>query len=98
MSAINTLLMAKLSKLYTKKQIDAIRADLIAKHGNFCQICAKPREAFKNNLSVDHNHKSGKIRGLLCFRCNKYMLGRHTIESVEMLLAYLLAFDVRLNR
>ena len=21
-------------------------------------------------MSIDHNHKNGKIRGLLCFRCN----------------------------
>lgn len=81
--------MASLNKLYTTKQITAIRDELIAKHGNKCAICGKPRSAFKNNLSVDHCHKSNKIRGLLCFRCNKFVVGRQTIESATAILNYL---------
>jgi hypothetical protein len=81
--------MASLSKLYTTKQITAIRDELIAKHGNNCAICKKPRSAFKKNLSVDHDHKSNKIRGLLCFRCNKFILGRQTVESATQILEYL---------
>lgn len=30
-----------------------------------CAICEK-----EMNLSIDHNHKNGKIRGLLCRNCN----------------------------
>lgn len=81
--------MASLSKLYTKKQIDKIRDELITKHGNNCAICGKPRSAFKKNLSVDHCHKTGKIRGLLCFYDNKFVLGRQTIESATKVLNYL---------
>ena len=86
--------MPALSKLYTKAQIDKIRRDLIEKHGNSCGICKKPRPHFKTNLAVDHNHKTGRIRGLLCFRCNKFQLGRHTIESVTSLLDYLNKYDI----
>jgi len=81
--------MPKLSKMFTKKQIDTIRNDLIAKYGNKCAICEKSRSAFKNNLSVDHDHRTGKIRGLLCFRCNKFILGRQTLETVNKMKAYL---------
>jgi len=87
--------MASLSKLYSRKQIDKMREDLIKKHGDFCGICGKPGSAFKKRLAVDHAHKSGRIRGLLCFRCNRFQLGRHNIESVERLLNYLLKYDLR---
>ena len=87
--------MAKLSKLYTKREIDTIRKELAEKHGNKCAICNKPREAFKNSLSVDHNHQTDRIRGLLCYRCNKFRVGRNTIETAEEILAYLLKYDVR---
>jgi hypothetical protein len=89
--------LSKLSKLFTKKEIDKLRSELIAKHGNRCAVCNRPREDFKNNLAVDHNHKSDKIRGLLCFYCNKRVVGRHTIESAEKILAYLLKYDERAN-
>jgi hypothetical protein len=86
--------MPSLSKLYTRKEIDAIREELIAKYGDQCAICKKPRVAFKNRLAVDHSHTTGKVRGLLCFYCNKRVLGRHTIESARKILAYLLKYDV----
>jgi F420-0:gamma-glutamyl ligase-like protein len=81
--------MATLSKLYTTKEINAIREELIKKHGNKCAICEKPRSAFKKNLSVDHNHKTGQIRGLLCYRCNKFILGRQTYGTVLKMKSYL---------
>lgn len=38
-----------------------------------CAICkGKPR---KWMLAVDHDHKTGEIRGLLCSRCNHKLLG-----------------------
>ncbi len=85
--------MPSLSKLYTRKQIDAIRDELIAKHGDKCAICSKPRTAFKNRLSVDHNHRSGQIRGLLCFKCNKFGVGRNSLESAHNVWQYLLKYD-----
>jgi len=48
--------------------------ELLKKQNNVCAICKKS-ESSKNQykirkLSVDHNHKTGKIRGLLCNNCN----------------------------
>ena len=34
-----------------------------------CGICGKPDITGKY-LYVDHNHETGKVRGLLCHRCN----------------------------
>jgi hypothetical protein len=33
-----------------------------------CAICGKPPK--KNRLHVDHDHDTGRIRGLLCVACN----------------------------
>jgi hypothetical protein len=41
---------------------------LLRSQGGRCAVCgAKPGRA---SLHVDHDHGTGKIRGLLCFRCN----------------------------
>jgi hypothetical protein len=38
-------------------------------HGQ-CAICHQPERHKDWPLSVDHCHKSGRIRGLVCDRCN----------------------------
>lgn len=43
--------------------------------GGVCSICGCPEIVKRNhkikNLAVDHNHITGKIRGLLCQKCNQ---------------------------
>jgi len=42
---------------------------MLVEQGFVCAICGK--ECRKNLwLSVDHNHKNGEVRGLLCDDCN----------------------------
>ena len=41
---------------------------LLAAQGGCCAICHSPPK--KNRLSVDHRHKTGLTRGLLCMGCN----------------------------
>lgn len=43
--------------------------DKILKYqGGVCACCGKPPKA--KRLAVDHDHKTGRIRGLLCWPCN----------------------------
>lgn len=47
--------------------------ELILKSQNgVCKICNQPHEMGRR-LEVDHCHKTGIIRGLLCGRCNKLL-------------------------
>ena len=57
----------------TSEQYD----DLLQRQKGCCAVCGKHARSFKYRLAVDHDHNSGEIRGLLCFYCNKKIIGRH---------------------
>lgn len=42
---------------------------ILLKQSGLCAICRRPDD--KRRLSVDHCHTTGKVRGLLCLRCNR---------------------------
>ncbi len=44
-------------------------ATMLRQQGYVCAICKRVNENGKA-LAVDHDHKTGEVRGLLCFRCN----------------------------
>jgi hypothetical protein len=41
---------------------------MLEKQGGVCAVCEKPPG--KKRLHVDHDHITGKVRGLLCGACN----------------------------
>jgi hypothetical protein len=47
---------------------------LFTKQGGRCAICGRPETATRGGktkwLAVDHDHETGKVRGLLCQTCN----------------------------
>lgn len=43
---------------------------LLQMQNGLCKICNCSLTENPRKLDVDHNHKTGKIRGLLCHRCN----------------------------
>ena len=47
---------------------------MIEQQNNLCGICNQSETALHGmeirNLSIDHNHETGKIRSLLCRSCN----------------------------
>lgn len=46
-------------------------AAVLEAQGGLCAICKGARPY---RLAVDHNHKTGEVRGLLCKRCNRWLL------------------------
>lgn len=50
-----------------------------------CAICGIPQSELNHTLHVDHNHKTNKVRGLLCGNCNTklgwYEKQKKNIES-----------------
>lgn len=47
---------------------------MFAEQKGCCSICKIHQTELKKRLGVDHNHSTGKVRGLLCDRCN-WILG-----------------------
>jgi hypothetical protein len=43
--------------------------------GGVCYACHQPEPVKGRRLSVDHDHSTGEVRGLLCSRCNP-LLGK----------------------
>jgi hypothetical protein len=60
---------------------------LCALRGEACWLCgAKPKT---RRLHIDHDHKTMRIRGLLCHLCNRGLPNRATPEWLEAAAQYL---------
>jgi len=79
----------QLKKKYgiTPEQYD----ELLIKQKGCCAICGIHQTKFKNRLSVDHDHTTGIIRGLLCPTCN-WMLGLNK-DNVHILIKTILYLE-----
>lgn len=61
---------------------------LMEKSKNLCMICGSPPKT--KSLHIDHNHKTGKVRGLLCHGCNTAIgLFKENIEVIKKAIYYL---------
>jgi Autographiviridae endonuclease VII len=66
--------------------------EIILKNQNgVCKVCKKSETHKRHKyLAVDHDHKTKKIRGLLCSRCNMALgLLKEDINIIESLTNYL---------
>jgi hypothetical protein len=76
---------------YLRRKYNITKVDydtfMIAQRG-LCAICGGCNK--KHRLSVDHCHSSGKVRGLLCKKCNTAIgLLKDSVAMLEKALAYL---------
>jgi hypothetical protein len=64
---------------------------MLSRQKGVCAICEKPnRYKDGRRLAVDHDHATGKVRGLLCGRCNKGIgLLQESIPTIERAIVYL---------
>lgn len=69
---------------------------ILSSQNEVCAICSGKETTKQKNgriqfLSVDHNHATKKIRGLLCNRCNRAIgLLRDSIEVLQSAIKYLI--------
>ena len=55
--------------------------------GEFCAVCERGRGS--RRLDRDHDHHTGKARGLLCARCNRALPSWITADWLRAAAAYL---------
>lgn len=75
--------------------------EMVKDQNNLCAVCKKPETLVykKTNkvmdLAVDHNHLTGKVRGLLCSKCNQgYGCLQESEETITNLLEYHRKYNV----
>lgn len=66
---------------------------MFASQSGLCAICGEPPMVGHNKkLHIDHDHATGKVRGLLCMHCN------HSIERVEKIPGWAAKAEAYLSR
>jgi hypothetical protein len=80
----------RLSYGITLEEYDAMFASQEGK----CYICKVHQSALKNKLCVDHRHRDGKVRKLLCRKCNSSAgLMQENIQNIRALADYLEGYE-----
>jgi hypothetical protein len=76
-------------KLKEKYNLSIIEyEELLNKQGGSCAICNSL--PIRRNLDIDHDHITGKIRGILCESCNKAIgMFKDDIELLNKAINYL---------
>lgn len=67
---------------------------MLERQGGVCALCQSPMK----KPNTDHDHKTGRVRGVLCYFCNRRFLGRgrESWQRHERAAAYLKStFDGR---
>jgi hypothetical protein len=70
----------------TSEKFDA----MLAEQNYCCAICSAKENKVNKHFFVDHCHKNGRIRGLLCFHCNTLLgMAKDNTQILEAAILYL---------
>lgn len=61
---------------------------MLASQKGLCAICSRPNPSIKRCLVIDHCHATGKVRGILCYGCNRLMVLLDDEELLQKAIAY----------
>lgn len=80
---------SKTLRLYeiAPRELNTARKALLVAQGFRCALCEanlSGRKAF-----LDHAHNSGEIRGVLCYRCNRFWVAKNSRSSSLAVVRYL---------
>lgn len=64
--------------------------NLLEKQNHSCAICGIHSTKIRGRLHIDHDHITGKVRGLLCLKCNSGLgMFNDNIEIINNCIKYL---------
>src|SRR3954466_4285698 len=76
-------------KRYYKISLDDYER-MFASQDGFCKICGIHQNEMPRRFDVDHCHVTGKIRGLLCIKCNRGLgLFQDSVKNLESAIRHL---------
>ncbi len=76
---------------------------MLKKQNDMCSICGEKEivvtERVLNKLSIDHDHTTGQIRGLLCGNCNRAIgMFQENIDILASAISYLQNANIKERR
>ncbi len=88
--------------LWTKYKISIEDYEtILKKQDKKCAICgaAKKRKNLKSFfLCVDHDHRSGKVRGILCNKCNTALaFFNDSVDNLQTAASYLMFSELKIK-
>ena len=79
-----------LKQRFKNKDAESFYSDKIQEQQGVCAICKNPENGRYVHLSIDHNHETGQLRGLLCNNCNRALgLFKDSIDVLNSAVKYL---------
>ena len=62
----------------------------LSSQNGLCAICGSSVSETRRRFHVDHDHKTGEIRGILCHRCNVALgMVQDNIKILSLMIKYL---------